>query len=137
MLDSPKLKFGLNETRLGLVPPKWLSALAAQTVGERIAENLLQRGLMLDPQRSLEVGYVDELAADESELEEKVNAAIQEMTMGVGAGARAETKLNQRRAVLELSGAHSVDYMEQFVLGEEFQSMAGQMLLNLKKKKKK
>lgn len=57
------------------------------------------------------------------------------MTKGVGAGARAETKLNQRRAVLDLSGTHSVDYMQQFVMGEEFQAMGRAMLEGLKKKK--
>ena len=70
-----------------------------------------------------------------AQLEVLVASAITEMTAGVGAGARAETKYNQRRAVLELAGTASVDYMQQFVLGEEFQSMGRAMLEGLKKKK--
>ena len=46
------------------------------------------------------VGYIDKLTSDEAEFEEKVNAAIAQMTKGVGteAGARADTKrLRSRR----------------------------------------
>ena len=48
------------------------------------------------------------------------------MTEGVGANARAECKRNQRRAVLELSGQESVEYMEQ--VSAEVESRLREML---------
>jgi Delta3-Delta2-enoyl-CoA isomerase len=42
MLDSPKARIGLNETALGMLPPRWLVGLTAQTLGTRAAERHLQ-----------------------------------------------------------------------------------------------
>jgi len=136
LADNPKFRFGLNETALGMTPPIWLTALAERTAGQRGAEIVLQRGLLLPAEDAHRIGYIDDLASDESDLDEKVMRAMNQM-LAVGQGARAECKYNQRREVLELSGKKSVDYMAPRILGEEFQSMGRAVLEQLAARKAK
>ncbi len=52
---------GLNEVSIGLpVPEYWAKAMVA-TVGQRMAEKLLQTGTMLAPQDAKNIGLVDEI----------------------------------------------------------------------------
>lgn len=53
---------GLNETRVGLVAPEGIQHLMRRVVGAHRAERLLVAGEMIDAQRALEIGLVDELA---------------------------------------------------------------------------
>lgn len=52
---------GLNETRVGLVAPEGIQRLMRRVVGAHRAERLLVAGEMIDAQRALEIGLVDEL----------------------------------------------------------------------------
>merc|ERR1712113_983122 len=121
LLDQEKNRIGLNETALSMTPPKWLGLMCERTLGPREAERALQRALLFSPQDALEVGYVDALAGTEEELAELSMKAMTEM-MKVGQEARAECKLNQRKAALELAGQASVDYMIPRLMGDSFQS---------------
>jgi enoyl-CoA hydratase/carnithine racemase len=52
---------GLNETQVGLVAPEGIQRLMRRLVGRHRAERLLVAGEMIDAQRALEIGLVDEL----------------------------------------------------------------------------
>lgn len=56
-------RIGLNETQVGLVAPEGIQRLMRRVVGPHRAERLLVAGEMVDAQRALQVGLVDELAA--------------------------------------------------------------------------
>ena len=55
-------RIGLNETQVGLVAPEGIQRLMRRVVGPHRAERLLVAGAMVDAQRALEIGLVDELA---------------------------------------------------------------------------
>ncbi|HLT45135.1 MAG TPA: enoyl-CoA hydratase/isomerase family protein [Luteimonas sp.] len=55
-------RIGLNETQVGLVAPEGIQRLMRRVVGPHRAERLLVAGEMVDAQRALEIGLVDELA---------------------------------------------------------------------------
>ncbi|MGY1519827.1 enoyl-CoA hydratase/isomerase family protein [Luteimonas sp. A482] len=56
-------RIGLNETQVGLVAPEGIQRLIRRVVGPHRAERLLVAGEMVDAQRALRIGLVDELAA--------------------------------------------------------------------------
>jgi len=56
-------RIGLNETQVGLVAPEGIQRLMRRVVGPHRAERLLVAGEMVDAQRALQIGLVDELAA--------------------------------------------------------------------------
>ena len=53
---------GLNETQVGLVAPEGIQHLMRRTVGANRAERLLVSGELVDAERALAIGLVDELA---------------------------------------------------------------------------
>ena len=61
MAQGP-FQIGLNETRVGLVAPDGIQHLMRRAVGAHRAERLLVGGELVDAQRALEMGLVDELA---------------------------------------------------------------------------
>ncbi|MBP6796977.1 MAG: enoyl-CoA hydratase/isomerase family protein [Luteimonas sp.] len=65
VMASGPFTIGLNETRVGLVAPEGIQRLMRRIVGPHRAERLLVAGEMVDAQRALEIGLVDELAAIE------------------------------------------------------------------------
>lgn len=58
-------RIGLNETQVGLVAPEGIQRLMRRVVGPHRAERLLVGGEMVDAQRALAIGLVDELAPAE------------------------------------------------------------------------
>eukprot|EP01062_Namystynia_karyoxenos_P059122 TRINITY_DN50550_c0_g1_i1.p1 TRINITY_DN50550_c0_g1~~TRINITY_DN50550_c0_g1_i1.p1 ORF type:complete len:308 (+),score=110.19 TRINITY_DN50550_c0_g1_i1:76-924(+) len=126
LADGPKVRFGLNEAALGMMPPIWLQHLCARTVGERRAETLMQQGPLLNAQDSLRVGYVDELRP----AEEVIPAAEAEALRlsKLPATARALTKGHQRRAVAAMAGPESVDMMWGICSAPDFQNYVGGFL---------
>merc|ERR1719454_1400891 len=65
MIDNPKYKIGLNETHIGMkIPPHFCESFAA-LVGQRRAEYLCQRGVMMSGQEALDYGLIDELVPAE------------------------------------------------------------------------
>jgi enoyl-CoA hydratase/carnithine racemase len=61
MAQGP-FQIGLNETRVGLVAPDGIQHLMRRAVGAHRTERLLVGGELVDAQRALEIGLVDELA---------------------------------------------------------------------------
>ena len=63
VMASGPFAIGLNETQVGLVAPEGIQRLMRRAVGPQRAERLLVAGEMVEAQRALEIGLVDELAA--------------------------------------------------------------------------
>lgn len=61
MAEGP-FTIGLNETQVGIAIPPGIMQLLQRTVGARRAEAMLVPGEMVDSERALEIGLVDELA---------------------------------------------------------------------------
>ena len=61
VMASGPYRIGLNETQVGLVAPEGIQHLLRRVVGAHRAERLLVAGEMVDAQRALEIGLVDEL----------------------------------------------------------------------------
>lgn len=55
-------RIGLNETQVGLVVPEGIQRLMRRVVGRNRAERLMVAGELVDAQRAVEIGLVDELA---------------------------------------------------------------------------
>ncbi|CAA9994445.1 unnamed protein product [Nesidiocoris tenuis] len=62
----PNVKIGLNETQLGIVAPQWFQDCMRNVIGERQAEKALIAGHMFNTEQALQVGLVDEVAADKA-----------------------------------------------------------------------
>lgn len=106
-VNNNKFKFGLNETSLGMIPPLWLQAMTARTIGDRKAELHLGYSSMVTPEDALTIGYVDELSSSDGALD----LAIQKCTnlTKIPKGCRSAYKLQQRQPIADMSGAASVD----------------------------
>ncbi|KAL1507162.1 hypothetical protein AB1Y20_008013 [Prymnesium parvum] len=61
VMAEGKYTIGLNEVKLGLVAPSWLSGLLKDTVGQRQAEWMLQLGKLVSPNDALAIGMVDKV----------------------------------------------------------------------------
>ncbi|NUS37642.1 MAG: enoyl-CoA hydratase/isomerase family protein [Lysobacter sp.] len=61
MAEGP-FRIGLNETQVGLVAPEGIQHLLRRVVGPYRAERLLVAGELVDAERALALGLVDELA---------------------------------------------------------------------------
>jgi len=62
IMASGPFRIGLNETQVGLAAPEGIRRLMARVVGAHRAERLLVAGEMVDAERALAIGLVDELA---------------------------------------------------------------------------
>jgi len=60
MADHPKFQIGLNETKLGLVAPKWFATPFTKLVGPRKSEKYLYQGTLLPVQQALADGLIDD-----------------------------------------------------------------------------
>ncbi|XP_076383484.1 enoyl-CoA delta isomerase 1, mitochondrial [Megalopta genalis] len=90
-----KHTMGLNETRLGISVPRWFKNLYIDVLGYRKAEIACLRGSLFQPKEALEIGLVDELAADKAEAINKCQKFIQEFKH-IPSGGRLRTKITLR-----------------------------------------
>lgn len=65
VMASGPYRIGLNETQVGLVAPEGIQQLLRRAVGAARAERLLVGGELVDAERALAIGLVDELAGIE------------------------------------------------------------------------
>ncbi len=134
MVNNSKFKFGLNETALGMNPPMWLRGLVERKLGPRQAEYHLQNSTMCNPQLALDIGYLDALVDDESNL---LPAALETIKpyLKIPQLAREQTKRGFRGKVASLAGEASVNLMADSVLGNEFQNTVGAILESMRLRK--
>ncbi|MBC7989360.1 MAG: enoyl-CoA hydratase/isomerase family protein [Luteimonas sp.] len=62
VMASGPFRIGLNETQVGLAAPLGVMRLMQRVVGQHRAERLLVSGELVDAERALAIGLVDELA---------------------------------------------------------------------------
>jgi enoyl-CoA hydratase/carnithine racemase len=62
VMASGPFRIGLNETQVGLTAPLGVMRLMQRVVGQHRAERLLVSGELVDSERALAIGLVDELA---------------------------------------------------------------------------
>ncbi|WP_353253925.1 3-hydroxyacyl-CoA dehydrogenase NAD-binding domain-containing protein [Salinisphaera sp. PC39] len=67
-VDSPKLKIGLPEVKLGVLPGGGGTQRLPRLIGIQAALPLLNEGKELRPDKALEKGIIDELASDVDDL---------------------------------------------------------------------
>lgn len=71
VIDNPKIKLGLPEVRLGLIPGSGGIIRLMWLLGIERAFDILSSGLRYRPKDALRVGIIDELAKDQKEMIEK------------------------------------------------------------------
>lgn len=69
---------GLNETKLGIVAPKWFQASIRNVLPSRIAESALTQGKMFSTDEALKIGLIDEVATDKADAINKCESFIQQ-----------------------------------------------------------
>ncbi|XP_033211392.1 enoyl-CoA delta isomerase 1, mitochondrial-like [Belonocnema kinseyi] len=99
VLVDGKHTIGLNETKLGIVAPKWFQDAFISTIGYRKAELALLQGTLFSAQESLSIGLVDELATDKADAIAKCEKYINSFAKIPGGG-RTATKLGLRNNAL-------------------------------------
>ena len=99
VMVEKKGSIGLNETAFGIVPPAWLSRMLISTVGQRRAEDMIMRGLLLPPAEALEIGLVD-ATVSLSRLTDEANARLAAL-LAVPDQARGLAKLQLRQEAAE------------------------------------
>jgi len=64
VMVGPMYSIGLNETKLGIVAPKWFQDTMVAVIGQRKAEISLTTGRMYTTDEALQIGLVDESVPD-------------------------------------------------------------------------
>ncbi len=68
IMAQGEFKIGLNETQVGLVAPRAIYGALQRLLGARAAERHLVAGELIGPERALQLGLVDQLAAADKVL---------------------------------------------------------------------
>lgn len=135
----PKFTIGLNETKLGIVAPKWFMTTFLSVLPRREAERALNQGRMFTTEEALQVGLVDEIADSKEDAVAKCAEFIGSFAK-VNPLARSLTKTQFRSAELqELEDGRKED-LEKFIFfvnQPAVQKGLGIYLESLKKKAKK
>ncbi|XP_014232185.1 enoyl-CoA delta isomerase 1, mitochondrial-like [Trichogramma pretiosum] len=90
---------GLNETKLGIVAPKWFADPMISTIGYRQAELALMRGSLFKPDEALKIGLIDEIASDKNDALAKSQKYITSYAR-IPTEAREATKLSLRKETI-------------------------------------
>ena len=109
--DDPTARIGLNEVALGLEFPPKILALARDRVPRRMQERVLLEAALFAPRTALELGLVDEIAADPA-------AAARAALARLAAAPRetyVATKRTLRDGVLALSAAQRTAFEERIL----------------------
>lgn len=99
MLDN--LTIGLNETQLGIVAPNWFICTMQNTISKRNSELALTSGRLFKTGEALQIGLVDEIAADKNDALVKSEAFISRFAR-IPPLARAATKIALRGADIKV-----------------------------------
>lgn len=136
VMVNGKHTIGLNETKLGIIAPKWFQDAYISTIGYRQAELALLRGSLFTPQEALDIGLVDELASDKEDAIAKCEKYINGFAK-IPAGAVAATKLGLRNNAitwLKNNRQKDTEIFINFVQAPKVQAGLELYLQSLKKK---
>lgn len=67
VMVGPKNTIGLNETKLGIIAPKWFQDCMKNVIGVRKTELALTQGKLFSTAEALAVGLIDEVASDKAD----------------------------------------------------------------------
>lgn len=110
----PDFTIGLNETKLGIVAPKWFQASMRNVIPTRIAESALTLGKMFTTDEALKIGLIDEVAKDKAEAIDKCNKFLMQFQK-ISPAARAMTKqIFRSKDILDLEDNRDKD-LQQFL----------------------
>lgn len=87
----PNYTIGLNETQLGIVAPTWFMASMRNVLPAREAERALTLGTLFSTEQALNIGLIDEVAADKDEALERCEKFLLKSAK-INPAARALTK---------------------------------------------
>ncbi|CAB3382572.1 Hypothetical predicted protein [Cloeon dipterum] len=96
----PNYSIGLNETKLGIVAPKWFMSSMLGAIPYREAELALTSGRMFSTDEALKIGLIDEVASDKADAIAKSEKFLSQFAK-IHPIARKLTKLNLRHSALE------------------------------------
>ncbi|MEO1437850.1 MAG: enoyl-CoA hydratase/isomerase family protein [Bacteroidota bacterium] len=100
MVDGPKFRIGLNETRVGIPIPKYIFELYSFLIGKRKAYQYLLEGKMLNCEEAFHVGLIDELTTQD-ELLHLAEAKMQHL-LEVPDNVLQASKFNMRQEVIKV-----------------------------------
>lgn len=100
IMVGPKNTIGLNETKLGIIAPKWFQDCMKNAIGERKAELALTQGKMFSTEEALAVGLIDEIASDKADAISKAEKFLG-LFSGIPAIPRKMTKLGVRQETVD------------------------------------
>jgi enoyl-CoA hydratase/carnithine racemase len=112
VMAAGEFRIGLNETQVGLVAPEGIQRLMRRVVGPARAERLLVAGELVDAERALRIGLVDELAEPERVVEQGI-AALQPL-LALPNEAMTQTRRIARADIIEALQPEHIE-MERFV----------------------
>lgn len=114
VMADGRYKTGVNEVQVGLRLPRTLFLALARIIGAHRAERIAVSGEMMDARRALEIGLVDELAADP---EATVARAIEwcEQHLALPRSPMLETRAMARASLHSLFDADQETEIESFV----------------------
>ncbi|KAL7574931.1 hypothetical protein ACA910_010757 [Epithemia clementina (nom. ined.)] len=134
-----KSKIGLNETKLGIVAPPWLSRLFMDTVGRRQGELGLSLGSLYSPQQALSIGLVDEIIDDKNRVSERAFQVAMEFA-SIPPHALQASKFQVRSAALQQLGKDrdgDLSYFVDFMMRDNVQQSIDVYLQQLATRKAK
>lgn len=100
IMVGSKNTIGLNETKLGIIAPKWFQDCMKNAIGERKAELALTQGKMFSTEEALAVGLIDETASDKEDAISKAEKFLG-LFSGIPALPRKVTKLGLRQGTVD------------------------------------
>ncbi|GFV74665.1 enoyl-CoA delta isomerase 1, mitochondrial [Trichonephila clavipes] len=128
---------GLNETLLGVSPPKWVYSVLVNACGIHKAEHALKTGKLFTPQEALEYDIVNELV-DSLDLLLKAEEALN-MWLTIPVFSFTKTKLSMRKPFVD----DLISYQEQdlknafgMIFQKETQKIIAKYVEGLKDKNK-
>jgi 3,2-trans-enoyl-CoA isomerase len=127
---------GLNEAAFGLIPPPWLSGMLIGVAGQRKAEDMIMRGVLLPPAQALLAGIVD-VTVPLSSLSDEATARLAAL-LAVPGDARVRAKAQLRRGAAEAlrtSQAEDLDEMVTMLTRAEVQERIQSYLESLSSKR--
>ncbi|XP_075224455.1 enoyl-CoA delta isomerase 1, mitochondrial-like [Lycorma delicatula] len=95
IMAGSEFTIGLNETKLGIVAPKWFQDSMRNVIGIRQTEMALTTGKLFTADEALKIGLVDEVVNSKDEAISRAEIFLGQFK-GISAMARAMTKLNVR-----------------------------------------
>lgn len=129
-------KIGLNETQVGLIVPESIQIALRRIVGTYRAERLLVAGEMVEADRALEIGLVDELT-DVDHVVRRAEAWLQDL-LKLPSRALGHTRAIARADLVDAVGDPErlkLDYFLDEWFGEETQSVLHNLVAALKARK--